>query len=365
MTADNHEPIPQHLKRLGLDTWFWRRLDPARRDAFSPARVMAVDKERYLICSHAQDIPAEITGKLMFTAASPLDYPTVGDWVYAQFLDDNTFAIIEAVIARKNVLRRKTAGKRVEFQLVAANIDKALILQALDADFNLRRLERYLVMVNESRIEPVVLLSKSDLATPDEHRARQAQIRALMPDLAVAVFSNLDPDSLGVVHDLTRAGETFCLLGSSGVGKTTLLNNLLGTDQFETRSIRAKDGKGRHTTTRRQLTLLANGAMLIDTPGMRELGLFDADAGIQETFSEIQDLAGRCRFNDCTHQHEAGCAVLAAVDGGTLAPDRYQNYLKMSKEARYYEKSYLEKKRTEKKFGKMCKAIMQSKKQRW
>jgi len=344
----------------GFDKWFQDKTDSAKLADYQIARVITVNKESYIIKNGKNEILAEITGKMMFSAESPLDYPAVGDWVYVQYFDKDSFALIHEIIPRKSLLKRKTAGKKIEFQLIAANIDTAFIMQSLDADYNLRRLERYLVMINESRIHPIALLSKSDMLSSEAVEEKIAEIHKIMPDLQVIAFSNKNYSGLNSIKELFIPGKTFSLLGSSGVGKTTLLNNLLGEAIFETRSVR-DDGKGRHTTTRRQMIYLENGAMIIDTPGMKELGNIGVESGLNNTFDEIAELSDQCRYKDCTHIMEQGCAVLAALKNGTLAQERYQNYIKMHKESAYLESSYLEKRERDKKFGKMCKSVIKHK----
>ena len=349
------------LNSIGFDVWFREKADPARLAAGAMARVTAAHRESYTISNGDTEVPAEVTGKLMFTAESPLDYPAVGDWVSVQYFDNAASAIIDGVLPRNTLLKRKTAGKKIEHQLIAANIDTGLIVQAVDSNYNLRRLERYLVMIHDARIRPEVLLSKSDLLSADQVAEKVAAIRALMPDVRVTAFSNEDPAGIEAVRALLVPQQTYCMLGSSGVGKTTLLNNLLGSDQFATRAIRDKDEKGRHTTTSRQLIRLPNGALLIDTPGMRELGNIAVDTGIEETFSEIAALAGQCRFADCSHTQEQGCAVLAALASGEISSDRYASYLKLARESAFHEMSFLEKKQKDKAFGKMVKSVMKQK----
>jgi ribosome biogenesis GTPase len=352
------------IEKLGFDECFKNKTDPAKLTEYQIARVLTVDKNSFVITDGENDVFAEASGKLMFNAESPLEYPTVGDWVYVQFFDAQAFAVVHEVLPRKSLLKRKTPGKRVEFQLIAANIDTALIIQSLDIDFNLRRLERYLVMANESNICPVVLLSKRDLLTPEQVENKRDEICRLMPDIRTVAFSNVTGSGLDEVKELLTPAKTFCLLGSSGVGKTTLLNKLMEKELFETRTVREKDGKGRHTTARRQLIVLQNGAMIVDTPGMRELGNIAVESGLRETFPEIVELSDQCRFSDCTHDHEESCAVLAALREGRISEKRYQNYLKMKRESAYNEMSYLDKRRKDKKFGKMCKSVMKHKKNR-
>lgn len=350
--------ISENIIALGFDTWFQDNIAPENRAGFDIARVIAVHKDSCIVTNGEKDVYAELIGKLMYTADSPLDYPAVGDWVSAQFLDDDTFSIIHEILPRKSVLKRKTPGRKIDFQLIATNIDTAFIMQSLDANFNPRRLERYLVMIHESRISPVILLSKSDLMTEDVIETRISEIRKTMPAIPTCPFSNESGVGLDTVRGLLEPGKTYCLLGSSGVGKTTLLNNLIGETVFKTRAVREKDSKGRHATTGRQLIRLAGGAMIIDTPGMRELGNFEVETGLDETFADIIGLAGQCRFNDCTHSNEKGCAVLLAVENGELSEKRLENYFKMTRESAYLEMSYHEKRQKDKEFGKFVKSIL-------
>lgn len=339
-------------------------IGPENWARFQVARVISVHRERYSITDGAKDLPAELIGNLKFGAATPEDYPTVGDWVLAQFHDDGAFALIHGIVPRKSLIKRKTSGKTVEFQLIAANIDVAFVIQSMDSNYNIRRLERYLVMVYDSQIQPVVLLSKSDLLTAEEMSFRMADIRAAMPGIGIQPFSNKTGAGLDKVKGLLAPGQTCCLLGSSGVGKTTLINNLLGESFSDTQPVREKDGKGRHTTTRRDLIRLGGGALIVDNPGMREFGILSAEAGLIQAFPEISEWAQQCRFGNCSHVNESGCAVLGAVNRGELTDRRYRNYLKMSKESAYNDMSYLEKRRKDKMFGKLCKSVMKQKKHR-
>jgi len=352
------------IEQLGFNKWFLDRVDPVKLIDHQIARVITVNKDSYTINDGNGDVSAEVTGKLLFSADSQLDYPATGDWVIAQYYDKDSFAIISEIVPRKSVLKRKTSGKKIEFQLIATNIDTGLIVQSLDTNYNLRRLERYLVMINESDIEPVILLSKSDLLPVGEIDKKVTEIHALVPDIRVVPFSNEDNTSLKLVKELLVPWKTYCLLGSSGVGKTTLVNNLSDEVRLKTHSVRKKDGKGRHITTRRQLISLKNGAMIIDTPGMRELGNFAVDTGIHSTFDEIADLSKQCLYNDCSHTQEQGCSILDALKNGIISQERYQNFVKLNKESAFYEMSFLEKKRKDKKFGKFVKTVMKNKKYR-
>ncbi|WP_373019277.1 ribosome small subunit-dependent GTPase A [Thiomicrorhabdus sp.] len=350
-----------NLKSLGYNDWFESRADDEKIAAHDVARVVSVHKDSYTVTKGGQEIFAELSGNLLYSADSAIDLPTTGDWVYADFFDDDTHAIIYGVFPRKTLLKRKTAGKLVDFQLIAANIDVAFIIQSLNENFNLRRLERYLVMVNESGIEPIILLSKSDLLPDEEINEIKEKILAISPKTTVMEFSNLNQESIDSIIGLLKSGSSYCLLGSSGVGKTTLLNSIIGGEQFETQSVSKIQSKGRHTTTSRQLVRLENGAMIIDTPGMRELGSLSVDEGLDETFSEILELAQSCKFANCSHTNEKGCAILAAIESGDLSEERYQNYLKMKRESDFNQMSYLDKRKKDKDFGKLVKTTMKNK----
>ena len=346
-----------NLENLGFDEWFQNESDSSKSGDFQLARVTSVHKESYTVTNGEKEIYAEVTGKLLFSADTPLDFPTVGDWCYAQFLDDDSLAIIHEILPRKSILKRKTSGKKIEFQAIAANIDTAFIVQSLNADFSPRRLERYLVMAREGNIEPVLLLSKSDLLPADETNQKKDEILKSNPEIQVISFSNADDSGLEKIKELLLPGKTFCLLGSSGVGKTSLLNNLLGKEIFKTSEIREKDDKGRHATTSRQLLRLENGAMIIDTPGMRELGNIGVEAGISEIFDEIAELEKQCRFTDCTHTRETGCAILQALEDGSISEERFQNYSKMLRESERNEMSLAEKRKKNKHLGKFYKSV--------
>jgi len=324
--------------------------------------VIEVNKGNYRISDGRHEILTELSGKFMFDADSASSFPTVGDWVVIQAFDNHSLAIIHQLLPRKSVLKRKEAGKAVEFQLIAANIDYGLIVEAADPAMNLNRLERYLVMVNESKIQPVVILTKIDLLSAEELATVEDRIKPL--NCHYLLVSSVSEEGAVALESELETGKTYCLLGPSGVGKTTLLNRLIGEERYRVNEIREKDGKGRHTTVSRQLISLDSGSIFIDTPGMRELGNFAIDEGIENTFADISAHGVNCRFKDCTHRHEKGCAILEAVEQGIIDSERYSNFIKLQKESEFYESSYSEKRRKDRAFGKMIKAYKKTKKDR-
>jgi ribosome biogenesis GTPase len=348
--------------KLGFDKWFEDKIEKSKLDYCKIARVVCVNKNSFVVCNGIKDIYGELSGKYLFNLESSLDFPTVGDWVYVQIFDDDSLAIIHDIFPRKSVLKRKTSGKKIDYQLIAANIDTAVIMQSVDSNFNLRRLERYLVMINESNITPLILLSKCDLISQDEIERKRNDISKIIPEVQIEAFSNNNPSDLEKLKSYFNPYKTFCLLGSSGVGKSTLLNNLVYKELSKTQAVREKDGRGKHTTTRRELKILENESIVIDNPGLRELGIISIDSGLDDTFNEINELSKYCRYSNCKHTIEKGCAVLNALESGTITRERYNNYIKIYKESLYNEMSYYEKRQKDKKFGKMMHNYLKNKK---
>ena len=315
---------------------------------------MTVDRNACIVRGEGQETPAELSGRLRHTAESETHLPCVGDGVCIQHSSPE-LAIIHSVLPRKSFLRRKRPGKIVDFQMIAANIDIAFVVQSCHYDFNIRRLDRYLVACSDGGIDPVIILSKTDLMTPDEVDGQMLDIRGSGIESQILPVSNTTGVGLDRFRSLVEPGKTYCLIGSSGVGKSTLINRLMGEDRLETKVV-SVTGEGTHTTSRRQLLLQDNGAMLIDTPGMREFGLLGTSDGLDESFPDIHDLSIACRFADCTHTNEPGCAVLEAVKNDELSEDRYQSYIKLKKENEYHDMSYAEKRQKDKDFGRFIKA---------
>ena len=343
------------LQALGYDDWFASHASALLQTGQGVARVMAVDRGAFLVRDECRETVAELSGKFRFAVESSPDLPCVGDWVCV----DNTsptLAIIHAVLPRRTFLRRKCPGRTVDFQMIATNLDAAFIVQSCHYDFNIRRLDRYLVAASEGDIEPIVILSKTDLVSPEELDGMIVRIRDAGISAQLLPLSNTTGSGLDTFREFLLPGKTFCLIGSSGVGKTTLINRLTGRDLLDTRTV-SGTGEGVHTTARRQLLVLDNGTMLVDTPGMRELGLLGASDAVEDNFSEIHDLSLTCRFTNCTHAQEPGCAVRIAIETGDLSEERYESYLKLKKETEYHDRSYVEKRKKDRDFGRFIKSV--------
>ena len=315
------------MKNLGFDGRF-EALSLEYPNLF-PARVTAREKGLYRVVFEKGESLALVSGKLRHEAVFASAFPAVGDFVMIE--TEGETAVIHAVLERKSAFLRRAAGTRGEEQIVAANVDTAFVCMALDGNFNLRRLERYLSAVWESKAKPVVLLTKSDLCA--DVKIMEAEALSVSFGADVFSLSRFDGDFSPVLSRVGY-GKTATFIGSSGVGKSTLINRLLGEERLKTGSTR-RDGKGRHTTTSREMFLLPGGGTVIDTPGMRELGLFDAFDGVEKTFEDIETLSKKCRFSDCGHGNEPGCAVRAAIENGELSIERLLSYKKLQTENEY------------------------------
>ena len=264
------------------------------------------------------------------------DLPAVGDWVAIQHLEDESRAVIHGVLPRKSKFIRKAAGEIIEIQILASNIETAFLVSGLDHDFNPRRLERFLTLTWDSGASPVILLNKTDIC--DDLEAKMAKIEEIAINAPIIPLSAENDEDLSALSEFLQNGETVVLLGSSGVGKSTIINRLLGKNVQAVQEVREDDSRGRHTTTHRELFVLDNGAMIIDTPGLREIQLWDSGDGLQETFEDVEELAANCRFRDCKHQNEPGCEVKKALLNGELSRERYESYQKLQKELAYIDR---------------------------
>jgi len=336
---------------LGYEQWFVEKYHEMNILDCRPARVSAVYRDSYHIINEIGEVNGELSGKYLFSVESSTDYPCVGDWVLAQYINNDSLAIIHKIFPRKSYLRRKAAGKKIDYQMIAANIDVAFIVQSCDVDFNLRRIERYLLMINDGNIEPIIILTKSDLVSTEKLNDMIENVKMHNNNYVVVPISNVTGDGLEHLKGQLTSNKTYCLIGSSGVGKTTLINRLIGKHMFETKTVRESDGRGRHTTSHRQLVILGQGSMIIDTPGMRELASIGVHTAIRDSFPDIEDLSIHCMFSNCSHGFEKGCAVTNSVLAGDLSEERLQSYKKLKDESEYYEMSYVEKREKNRKFG--------------
>ncbi|MDP3180487.1 MAG: ribosome small subunit-dependent GTPase A [Bacteroidota bacterium] len=322
--------------------------------SFEVGRVITEHKERYMVWTEKGELEAEITGNMRFSARSREDFPAVGDWVSLIVYDADS-AIIHQVFQRYSILKRQAIGQFGEVQIIATNIDFAFLVQAADRDFNINRLERYLTICNTSGVKPVIVLSKTDLIDESQLNAIVERIKVRISHVPVLSISNETRNGYDAVYALIEKGKTYCMLGSSGVGKSSLVNNLSGKTLMRTDAISQSTQKGRHVTTNRELIVLENGGILIDNPGMREVGIADTGSGLEITFDLIFQLSRDCKFKDCTHTNEVGCTVLEALENGQIDPASYTNYRKMEREKAHFEASVAEKRKQEKEFGKIMK----------
>jgi ribosome biogenesis GTPase len=321
------------LQRYGFDPFYEEAFQSYNLTSCQPGRIALEHKHLYRVWTADGEIMADISGKMRYEAGGREDYPAVGDWVAVNVRKEEGKGTIHAVLPRKSKFSRKMAGKELDEQIVATNVNTIFLVAALNQDFNLRRLERYLVLAWESGAKPVVILSKADLCT-DLEQIRE-NVNSIAFGVPVIALSAQTGQGIEQLNDFLTEGHTLALLGSSGVGKSTIVNFLMGKEVLKTQEIREDDARGRHTTTHREMFLLPCGAILIDTPGMREIQLWDADEGMSGTFDDIEDLTSRCQFHDCRHDTEPGCAVKEALTEGTLLLERYESYRKLQRELAY------------------------------
>ncbi len=320
------------------------------------ARVITEHKERYIVKNENGEYDAELIGNLRYSAQSKLSFPAVGDWVAISAYDDDK-ALIHSVAERKNTLKRQAIGKDGEEQIIATNIDYAFIVEAINRDFSINRFQRYLTLCFEANIEPILILNKTDLLDDDELKRLINLVKDRLPNIKLFTASCINSIGLDSISELVIAQKTYCFLGSSGVGKSTLINMLSGGEMMKTDGISEITDRGKHTTTHRELIVLKQGGVLIDNPGMREVGITQTKNSLESSFQLISTLADNCRFKDCVHIHEKGCAVLQAVKDDELDVNDYNNYLKIQREQQHFEASQLERKQKGKNLSKMIKQV--------
>ncbi|SES98944.1 ribosome biogenesis GTPase [Oceanobacillus limi] len=316
-----------NLERLGWDR--------TNQNPSTIARVITVQKNSYRLSDGILDYIGHLSGRFINETISQLNYPAIGDWVEVQKLIDEQKAVIHRVLPRNSQFVRQVAGLRTDAQVVAANIDTVFIVHSLNHDLNLRRMERYMLLAYESGAVPVVILTKKDACTPEEVAEAVSLVEEVIIGAPIIPLSNVTKEGVEEIWEHLQPKKTAALLGSSGVGKSTLVNTLLEKEVQLTKDIREADSKGRHTTTHRELFILPNGSMLIDTPGMRELQLWDGESSIDATFQDVEELENECRFNDCRHDTEPGCRIQRAIEEGELSKGRFQSYLKLKREIAY------------------------------
>jgi ribosome biogenesis GTPase / thiamine phosphate phosphatase len=344
------------LEDLGYEVYFENGRNNLGFSEFTVARVVAEYREAYRVISKNDEYLAKITGKQMYTATKRDDYPAVGDWVVINELP-NGKAVIRGILPRKSVLKKKYSDKQ-ENQIIASNIDIALITESMDRDYNLNRLERFLVIAKEGRINPVIILNKIDLIPAGDLKFRIDEINKRFTDIEIITTSILTEHGVRELEKFIIPSKTYCFLGSSGVGKSSLINKLLRKDEIKTREISIASERGRHTTTTREMYFIENGGLLIDNPGTREVGIAGSYNGIENVFDEVSIMSQKCKFSDCSHTNEPGCAVIKAVNESILDEDNYDNYIKLKKESEFYKLTDVEKREKDRKFGKFVKKAL-------
>ena len=347
------------IEDFGWDDYFQSKRTELGLGDFSVARVVAEYRGAYKVKNESGEFLAKITGKQIFKSESREDYPAVGDWVALTELG-NEQAVIQAVLPRKSIIKRRfgdknKTGEKNDIQIIATNIDVAFIVQSIGRDYNINRFERYLAIVEDSAIKPAIIINKTDLITASELNSKLAEINDRLGGIDVISTSIVDNNGLDKLENYIEKGKNYCFLGSSGVGKSSLINKLLGNDNIKTGDISSYSERGKHITTGREMYFMESGGIVIDNPGIREVGMADVGAGVDSLFKEITNLAKKCKYADCTHIHEPDCEVLTALADGRLDKDRYSNYVILKKETEYFDMSQSEKREKDRSFGKFIK----------
>jgi len=346
------------IEDLGYSSFFESSFKKLKLNGFSVARIIAEHKGVYKAKNVNGEYLAKITGKQMFNALSREDYPAVGDWVVIKELNKDQ-AVIHRLLPRKTIMRRRYSGKNA-IQVIATNVDVVFVVESVDKDYNLNRFERYFATAKDGGIKPVVILNKVDLISREELDLKLVQIKSRITNIDIILTSTITDEGLNELKKYIIKGKTYCFLGSSGVGKSSLINKLIGKNIIKTDNISPRTNRGKHTTTNREMYFLENGSIVIDNPGMREIGMANTGVGIDSLFEKITSLAKKCKYVDCKHIHEPGCEVLSALKSGKLDENQYSNYINLKKEAEYYEMTKFEKREKNRQFGKF---IRKAKKQ--
>jgi len=341
------------IEDLGYNVFFESNRNKLKLDNLSVARVIVEHKGAYRVRNANGEYLAKITGKQIFNASSREDYPAVGDWVAITEIDAER-AVIHEVLPRKTIIKRKYVNQN-ESQIIATNIDVAFVIESINRDYSLNRFERYFAIAKNGSIKPAIILNKIDLISNEELDSKLNQIKNRFNDIDVFPTSTITDEGLDELKTYIVKGKTYCFLGSSGVGKSSLINKLIGENIIKTKNINLHTGRGKHATTSREMYFLRKGGIVIDNPGMREVGMTDTSIGIDSLFDEITTLAKKCKYVDCTHTHEPGCEVLSALKSGELDESKYSNYISLKKEAEYYKMTELEKREKDRQFGKFIK----------
>jgi ribosome biogenesis GTPase / thiamine phosphate phosphatase len=347
------------IEDLGWDVFFESKRAELGLADFPVARIIAEYKGGYKVKNENGEFLAKITGKQIFNSKSRADYPAIGDWTAITELD-NKQAVIQSVFPRKSIIKRRFGdknkiGEKNEIQIIATNIDVAFIVQSVGRDYNINRFERYIAVVEDGGIKPAIIVNKIDLISAEELNSKLMEIKNRLGDIDVILTSTVNDKGLSKLKNYIEKGKTYCFLGSSGVGKSSLINKLLGKNIIKTENISAYSDRGKHITTNRETYFLENGGILIDNPGVREIGMTNISAGIDSLFDEITALANKCKYADCTHIHEPGCEILLALKDGRIEREKYLNYISLKKEAEYFEMNGLKRKEKDRNFGKFMK----------
>jgi ribosome biogenesis GTPase len=344
-------------ENLGYDDFFEAGRKKLGLGEFSVARVTVEYRGAYKVKNKNGEFLAKITGKQMFNAVSREDFPAVGDWVAVSELGEGQ-AVIHGILPRKTIIKRRSVNKSVnknETQVIATNIDVAFVVESVGRDYNLNRFERYFSIANDGGVKPAIILNKIDLISKEELDVKLAQLKNRFLNVDIILTSTVSDEGLDELKKYIEKHKTYCFLGSSGVGKSSLINKLFGKNIIKTEEISESTARGKHATTSREMYFLENGGIVIDNPGMRQVGMADAGFGIDSLFDEISALAQGCKYIDCTHAHEPGCQVLGALKLGKIDQEKYSNYIGLKKEAQHYEMANIEKKEKDRQFGKFIK----------